>query len=365
MALITATQVINKAFTNLNTDTALIKDAFIQIAELNHVQPNIGERLYEEISNEITQGVVWTDNIAAAITIKCVADVAGSLHHEYLTVYTTDDMYKWAVYMDINGGGAMATPVGFTGVIQVDLTASGQDSTAAQVATALGNALNSHVNPVTTTADFTATVATDAVTLGGITNMTYPEVNTTGFTLSGGGFNVTSGSTTITCIANSFIKPGDFISGTGIPVKADGPDDNKGLCKVETVDTPGAVTSFKISGTPTATNSAASLTIRRPNGVLKEDYIVNYLAFCVKFEILPDMTYNTTSQGVVENVADFTLPVSEKKLNFLRNETFKKAETYLRLMHDFINENKSPIIYKHYANENAGGVSKKNGIIIY
>jgi hypothetical protein len=239
MALITATQAINIAFTNKNTDTYLIKPSFIQIAELNHIQPNIGEKLYELISNEFNASTVWTNVNAACI--------------------------------------------------------------------------------------------------------------------------VTSGSTTITTVADTFIKVGDFVTGIELPVNAD--SEGKGLCKVETVDTPGAVTSFTISGTPTATNATASLTFRRPNGVLKEDYIENYLAFCVKFEILPDMTYNTTSQGVVENVADFTLPVSQKKLSFLRNETFKKAETYLRFMHDFICENQE--VYPDYCNPNAGGVSKKHGIIIY
>lgn len=194
MALITATQVISTAFTNKNTDTYLIKPSFIQIAELNHIQPNIGEKLYELISNEVNASVVWA-NVNAA----CV---------------------------------------------------------------------------------------------------------------------VTSGSTTITTVADSFIKVGDFVTGVELPVNAN--SEGKGLCKVETVDTPGAVTSFTISGTPTATNATASINFRRPNGVLKEDYIVRYLAFCVKFEVLPDMTYNTTSQGVVENVADFTLPVGEKKIKFFK-----------------------------------------------
>ncbi len=353
MALITATQVIDTAFTNKNTDTYLIKPAFIKIAELNHVQPNIGEDLYELISNEVDASVQWTHNLVTSLKIACVADVAASLHHTYITLYSTDDASKYAVYFDISGA-VMATPAGYDGVIAADVTASGAGSTAQQVATALQTALNGH-------ADFTATVANATVTITGLTNITYPTMGTTGCTVTGGGYKVTSGSTTILCLPNSFIKVGDFVTGNEIPVNADG--DGNGLCKVETVDTPGAVTSFTISGTPTATNTTASLTIRRPNGVLKEDFIVNYLAFCVKFEILPDMTYNTTSQGVVENVADFTLPVSEKKLSFLRQETFKKSETFLRVMHDFLCENESS--FPDYCNENAGGVSKKNGIIIY
>jgi len=93
MALITATQVINTAFTNKNTDTYLIKPAFIQISELNHVQPNIGEKLYEIISNEVAASTVWTNTINLGYTVKCQADVAGSLHHQYLDVYSSIHIY--------------------------------------------------------------------------------------------------------------------------------------------------------------------------------------------------------------------------------------------------------------------------------
>ena len=75
------------------------------------------------------------------------------------------------------------------------------------------------------------------------------------------------------------------------------------------------------------------------------------------------MTYNTTSQGVVENVANFTVPVDSKKLSFLRNETYKKSETYLSKMTEFLDDNSEA--FPDYFNENAGGVSKKNGIILY
>ena len=353
MALITATQVINTAFTNKNTDTYLVKPAFIEIAELNHVRPNIGEKLYELISNEVNASTPWTHN-GGSFIVKCVADVLGSLHHTYITIYNSDNSKKYAAYIDIDGSGTWVTPAGYDGFIVVNCTATGQGSTAIDVGTAMTLAINAEV-------DFTATFdAVDQVTISGGANVTTPDMGATGFTLVGD-YNIVSGSNTITCSANSFIKVGDFVTGVGIPVNAD--SEGKGLCKVETVDIPGAVTSFTISGTPTATNATAFLILRRPNGVLKEDFIVNYLAFCVKFEIMPDMTYNTTSQGVVENVADFTLPVSQKKLSFLRQETFKKSETYLRSMSDFICENQE--VYPDYCNPNAGGVSKKHGIIIY
>ena len=238
MALITAAKVISTALTNKNVDTYLIKDSFIEIAELNFIKPAIGERLYETIVDEKNASVIWT---------------------------TTHDC-----------------------VLTLD-------------------------------------------------------------------------SKTITCASSTTIKVGDFISGVGLPIRSDIYGD--GLNRVLTVNTPGAVTSFTVSGAVTIAGSPIVITFNRPNGKLVNDYIENYLAFCVKFEILPDMTYNTTSQGVVENVADFTVPVDAKKLSFLRNETYKKSETYLLKMTDFLCENNQS--FPHYINENLGGVSKKNGIILY
>lgn len=104
---------------------------------------------------------------------------------------------------------------------------------------------------------------------------------------------------------------------------------------------------------------------------LVNNYIKDYLAFCVKFEILPDITYNTTSQGVVDNIADFTSPVSEKKLNYLRQETYKKAETFKKKMKQYLDDNIA--LYPEWmgcsdcdSNSNKGsGVSKRHGIITY
>ena len=78
---------------------------------------------------------------------------------------------------------------------------------------------------------------------------------------------------------------------------------------------------------------------------------------------MPDISYNTTSQGVVENLADFTNPVSEKKLAFLRTETYRKADTFKKKMVEYLVDNHSD--YPLWVNETSGGVSKKFGIITY
>lgn len=99
-------------------------------------------------------------------------------------------------------------------------------------------------------------------------------------------------------------------------------------------------------------------------------FIKDYLAFCVKFEILPDITYNTTSQGVVDNMADFTSSVDPGKLNYLRSETYKKAETFKKKLHLYLDDNRA--LYPEWEGcgtcnncGNSSGVSKRHGIITY
>ena len=209
MALITPQQVIDISFTNANTDDYLVKPAFVEIAELNFIQPSIGEKLYENISEEVNDEETWT----------------------------------WT-----------------------DISCS---------------------------------------TTEGSTNILVNTPNA------------------------QPIQIYDFISGVDLPLYEDSPGSDscgRGLNKIVSfsVDGSGYVDKFTVSGAAKVTNALSKIKFRRPNGVLKEDYIVKYLAFCIKFEMMPDLSYNTTSQGVVENVADFTMPVDAKKLSFLRSETFKK-----------------------------------------
>lgn len=50
MALITAAEVINLTFTHKSTDTYLIKDSFISLAEIDFIKPMLGEDLYNTIA---------------------------------------------------------------------------------------------------------------------------------------------------------------------------------------------------------------------------------------------------------------------------------------------------------------------------
>ena len=59
---VTASEVISTAFTNQATDTALISDAILEIAELAHIKPELGLDMYEELKTQNHNGILTTAN---------------------------------------------------------------------------------------------------------------------------------------------------------------------------------------------------------------------------------------------------------------------------------------------------------------
>tara|TARA_R110000737_G_scaffold212508_1_gene229897 strand:+ start:174 stop:1274 length:1101 start_codon:yes stop_codon:yes gene_type:complete len=366
MALITRTQVVDIAFTNKNTDKYLVKPAFVEIAELNFVQPNLGSDLYDDILDDKANNVVWSSVPVMFDDITCGPDPLSSLQNKYIKMFTANDASTIAVYFEYLTApvpAIMATPPGYTNVCKVDLSLTPTPS-AADVCDALetaingsgfglGNAVSDGVNKVTLSRPGNAHAPYNHFTMMS-SFLQYTSYSN---------FTVVSGSPIVTCSANSFISVGDFVSGNNIPLREDGTGSCRAFNTVLTVDTPGAVTSFTISGTPQSSNAFSSILFQKPNGKLVDDYIRNYLAFCVRFEMIPDMAYNTTSQGLVESTSSFSLPVDAKTLGFMRTETYKKSDTYLRKMKEFLLDN--PLSYPLYCNDTEGKVSKLNGIILY
>nr|BAR36753.1 phage protein [uncultured Mediterranean phage uvMED] len=123
--------------------------------------------------------VEWVKaNYTSTITITPIADVGGSLHHQYLCIYNSYDATKYAVYFQIINTNVMSTPTGYGGVIAVDVTNSGSGSTALEVGTSLQSALNNH-------ADFTASRdGSGVVTVTGLTTASPALENGTGFGVS-------------------------------------------------------------------------------------------------------------------------------------------------------------------------------------
>lgn len=123
--------------------------------------------------------VEWVKaNYTSTITITPIADVGGSLHHQYLCIYNSYDATKYAVYFQIINSNVMSTPTGYGGVIAVDVTNSGSNSTAIEVGTALQSALDNN-------ADFTASRdGSGVVTVTGLTTASPALENGTGFGVS-------------------------------------------------------------------------------------------------------------------------------------------------------------------------------------
>ncbi len=61
---VTASEVIANAFTNQATDTALISDSILDIAELAHIKPELGLDFYEELKIQNHNSTLTTDNQA-------------------------------------------------------------------------------------------------------------------------------------------------------------------------------------------------------------------------------------------------------------------------------------------------------------
>lgn len=59
---VTPSDVISTAFTNQATDTALISDAILEIAELAHIKPELGLDMYEELKTQNHNGTLTTAN---------------------------------------------------------------------------------------------------------------------------------------------------------------------------------------------------------------------------------------------------------------------------------------------------------------
>jgi len=62
--LVTASEVITNSFTNQATDTALISDNLIEIAELAHIKSELGLDFYEELKTQNNGSTLTTDNQA-------------------------------------------------------------------------------------------------------------------------------------------------------------------------------------------------------------------------------------------------------------------------------------------------------------
>ena len=60
--LVTAAEVISNSFTNANTDTALVSNSTLLLAELAHLKEAIGKKFYEELKTQHNDGTLTVAN---------------------------------------------------------------------------------------------------------------------------------------------------------------------------------------------------------------------------------------------------------------------------------------------------------------
>ena len=116
------------------------------------------------------------------VSITFVADVSGSLHHKYFTLYTEYNQQKLAIYYDVDNQGAMSIPLGYSGVVEVSISLN---ATASDVRSATSSALTTLQNDTSnhTHVYGSITSASDNITLT-TDNANAPSEVNTGFTFS-------------------------------------------------------------------------------------------------------------------------------------------------------------------------------------
>lgn len=114
-------------------------------------------------------------------------------------------------------------------------------------------------------------------------------------------------------------------------------------------------------------------TLTTANTTLLTHYLKDALAWYVRFEVMNEMQYNTTSAGLVVNVSEFSNPANVEQFNQMKSDTFRKAQVLsddmlAYIMHDDQN-NDYPLFGQDGDTSMPvldGDMAKKmNGIIFY
>lgn len=102
---------------------------------------------------------------------------------------------------------------------------------------------------------------------------------------------------------------------------------------------------------------------------LLNNYIKPCLALYVKYEVINDMQYNTTSIGIVTNEDEFSIPADESELSTVKEDTYRKAEILKRDLDSWLNDsNNKGVWVKYESSLNSKGsdsARRIGGIITY
>lgn len=107
------------------------------------------------------------------------------------------------------------------------------------------------------------------------------------------------------------------------------------------------------------------------NQTLMDDYLKPCLAWFVRFEVLNEIQYKSSSSGLMTNVDEFSTPVSNEVFNEMKQDTYRKAKVFLADMMAFITHADQSGKYPKYGVDgdssmpDTDNASRKGGIIFY
>ncbi len=108
-------------------------------------------------------------------------------------------------------------------------------------------------------------------------------------------------------------------------------------------------------------------TLTTANQTLMDDFLVPCLSWFVRFEVINEMQYNSTSSGVVSNIDEFADVIDPNQLDAYKQDTYRKAEIFLHDMVKFLNDDDQSGTYPTYESNrpSASAAYKNHGIIFY
>ena len=116
-------------------------------------------------------------------------------------------------------------------------------------------------------------------------------------------------------------------------------------------------------------NHNSSLTT--DNQTLVTDFLKPALCWFVRFEVMNEIQYNTTSAGLVTNISEFSNPVNVEQFNQMKQDTYRKAKAMLDDMVAYIQHEDQSGKYPLFGHDGDSSMpdvdhaTKLNGIIFY
>ena len=108
-------------------------------------------------------------------------------------------------------------------------------------------------------------------------------------------------------------------------------------------------------------------TLTTENQTLMDDFLTRCLCWFVRFEVINEVQSNSSSAGIVHNIDEFATIIDPAELNVYKQDTYRKAEIYLKDMIDYMTDRDQSGLYPTFdANKPCSdNVYKNHGIIMY